>query len=88
MDGVKAKRKPRVKMPLPDPLFYNHLEVCALLAVTPDAWRKQVQRGAAPYPHHKLGSRGYYLKEDVAYFVKEKRWPAGTKFRPRKADPG
>lgn len=71
---TKAKRTP---------LLVSHREVCDLLGVLPDTWRKRVQGGSAPLPHCRMGRMTYYRRVDVRAFVRTGRWPDRVKFRRR-----
>lgn len=67
------------------PVLIDNLEVCAILGVRPDTWRKRVQVGTAPLPHCRMGSRTYYRRVDVRRFLRLGRWPEGMVFRAAEA---
>ena len=70
----------------PKSILIDNIEVCRMLGVNADTWRKRVANGAAPKPHSRMGSRTYYRRADVAYFIREGHWPAGAKFFRRKEE--
>jgi hypothetical protein len=59
----------------------DSLEVCRLLGVRNDTWRKRVAKGLAPLPHSVMGRLRYYRKSDVRHFLDHGTWPAEMKFR-------
>jgi hypothetical protein len=58
----------------------DHLEVCHLLGVKPDTWRKRVGAGSAPLPHSRMGARSYYRRTDVKHFLRHGSWPTRMRF--------
>lgn len=81
---MSTRTKPKPTEPT-QPVLIDNLELCAMLSVPPDTWRKRVERGMAPTPHCRMGSRAYYRRADVDAFLKDGAWPASMKFRFRKA---
>jgi hypothetical protein len=69
-------------------VLMDNLDVCELLGVRPDTWRKRINLGIAPIPHSRAGARGYYKRADVRAYIKTGQWPAGMKFRNRKPEDG
>ena len=65
----------------------DNLEVCRLLGVNPDTFRKRVSRGQAPLPHSTMGARTYYRSADIRHYLRQGTWPAAMKFRHFDATP-
>jgi hypothetical protein len=59
----------------------DNIEVCRLLGVKPDTWRKRVQSGSAPMPFSRMGNRSYYRAADVRHYLRKGSWPARVRFR-------
>jgi hypothetical protein len=70
---------------LPKSILMDHHEVCALLGVKTDTWRKRVARGLSPLPHSTMGARYYYRRADVRAFIRSGVWPTTAVFRRREA---
>jgi hypothetical protein len=62
-------------------ILIDNLELCRLIGVKPDCWRKRVSRGQAPLPHSVMGARSYYRTRDLRHYLKQGTWPPGMKFR-------
>lgn len=65
----------------------DNIEVCRLLGVKPDTWRKRLKVGTAPLPFTQMGSRTYYRAADVRHYLRKGMWPARVRFRSQKPDP-
>jgi hypothetical protein len=61
----------------------DNIDLCRLLGVKPDTWRKRVSVGTAPLPFSQMGNRTYYRISDVRYFLRKGQWPERLKFRNR-----
>jgi hypothetical protein len=79
---VKTKKELRTSAVLID-----NLEVCRMLGVKPDTWRKRVTRGDSPLPFTVSGARSYYRLADVRFYLRDGVWPARMKFRGRGVEP-
>lgn len=62
-------------------LLVDNLELCRMLGINPDTWRKRVGAGLAPLPLTRMGSRNYYRRVDVLAFVRHGEWPEHMKFK-------
>jgi hypothetical protein len=69
-------------------VLIDNLEVCRLLGVKPDTWRKRVTRGISPLPFTVSGARSYYRFVDVKFYLRNGVWPARMRFRGFQAEPG
>jgi hypothetical protein len=68
-------------------VLIDNLEVCRLLGIKPDTFRKRVSRGQAPLPHSVMGARSYYRTRDIRHYLTHGTWPPGTRFRYRQPEP-
>jgi len=59
----------------------DHIDMCRILGVKPDTWRKRIKIGTAPLPFSQMGSRTYYRIADLRHYLKQGAWPARMKFR-------
>jgi predicted site-specific integrase-resolvase len=73
---------------LSDSLLIDNLEVCRLLGVKPDTWRKRVRAGTAPVPHTTMGARTYYRRADVRHYARHGTWPSRVVFMARETSAG
>jgi hypothetical protein len=76
MKSVKPNKEPRTQSVLID-----NLEVCKMLGVKPDTWRKRVASGISPLPFTVTGARSYYRLSDVRFYLRGGKWPARMQFR-------
>lgn len=65
----------------PESLLVDHLEVCRMLGINHETWRKRVANGVAPLPHSRMGSRNYYRRADILWYVKHGTWPEHIRFK-------
>jgi hypothetical protein len=79
---VKEKKELRTSAVLID-----NLEVCRMLGVKPDTWRKRVNRGDSPLPFTVSGARSYYRLADVRFYLRDGLWPARMRFRGKRQEP-
>mgnify|MGYP000009180268 CR=1 FL=1 len=65
------------------PSLIDNIEVCRLLGVKHDTWRKRIVAGTAPLPFSRMGNRAYYRLADVRHYLRKGSWPTRVKFRDR-----
>lgn len=78
---TERKRRKRTAPPLSPKGLIDSLEVCRLLGVLPNTWRKRVSKGQAPLPHSIMGRLSYYRLADIRYRLNSGKWPAEMKFK-------
>jgi phage terminase Nu1 subunit (DNA packaging protein) len=74
MGGMNIKAKHRAG-------FLNHRTVADLFDVDTETLRKWVRNGIFPEPHDTLGQTWLYRAEWIDFYVENRRWPEGVKFR-------
>lgn len=89
MSTGETKKSEKVKKePRNSSVLIDNLEVCRLLGVKPDTWRKRVTRGDSPLPFTVSGARTYYRLSDLRCYLRDGKWPPWMSFRGRSAEGG